>query len=248
MENEKRICVKCGIEKDILDFRFSDGRYRRDCKECENKRNREYNKKNKDKINKKRRQNYKENKNQIRDKVSKYYLQNKESKKKYNKEYYLNNKEYYKEKHKEYFQKNKEILYKKIKEWKTHNPEKVKINNKKDYLRRINNPVEYFKIESRTKIGDCFYDRKKVKIEEVVGCNKEKLTQHLLKTFRDNYGYDWDFIEKVNIDHKIPLYVASTIEEVKKLNHYSNLQLLKKIDNLRKGKNIMQESSNCAII
>lgn len=248
MRNEKRICVKCGIEKDISEFRFSDGRYRRDCKECENKRNREYNKKNRDKINQKRRQNYKDNKNGIRDKVSEYYLKNEESKKIYNKKYYLNNKKYYKEKHKEYFQKNKDIIYKKQKEWKNNNPEKVKANQRKDYLRRKNDPIEYLKIESRTKIGDCFYDRKKVKIKEIVGCNKEELIQHLLQTFKENYGYEWDFVENVNIDHKTPLYMATTIDEVKKLNHYSNLQLLKKIDNLRKGKSVVQKLNNCDIM
>ena len=58
---------------------------------------------------------------------------------------------------------------------------------------------------------------------------------HLLETFKNNYGYKWDGIEKVHIDHIIPLATAKTKEEVIKLCYYTNLQLLKAKDNIEKG-------------
>ena len=76
---------------------------------------------------------------------------------------------------------------------------------------------------------------KKSHLEEIVGIPINELIKHLLKTFRDNYGYEWDGIEKVHIDHEKPLKYAKTEEEVIKLCHYTNLQLLKAEDNLKKG-------------
>jgi hypothetical protein len=48
----------------------------------------------------------------------------------------------------------------------------------------------------------------------------------------DNYG-EW------HIDHIIPLASADTEEEVLKLYHYTNLQPLWAIDNIRKGSKII---------
>lgn len=41
--------------------------------------------------------------------------------------------------------------------------------------------------------------------------------------------------KNVNIDHIIPLATAKNEEDVMKLCHYSNLQLLKAKDNIEKG-------------
>jgi len=48
-------------------------------------------------------------------------------------------------------------------------------------------------------------------------------------------GIEWNGIEKVQIDHIKPLKYAKTEEEVIKLCHYTNLQLLKEKDNLEKS-------------
>ena len=63
---------------------------------------------------------------------------------------------------------------------------------------------------------------------------KNKITLFLLSTYKNNYGYEWDKKEPVHIDHIIPLATAKTKEEVIKLNHYTNLQLLKAKDNWQK--------------
>ena len=50
----------------------------------------------------------------------------------------------------------------------------------------------------------------------------------------DNYGlYGW------HIDHKVPLSLAKTEEELLKLCHFSNLQPLWAKDNLKKGDSIV---------
>ncbi len=60
----------------------------------------------------------------------------------------------------------------------------------------------------------------------------------MLKTFKDNYGYDWDGKEEVHIDHIIPISTAESEEDIVRLCHYSNLQLLKAEDNLEKSDKI----------
>jgi hypothetical protein len=69
-------------------------------------------------------------------------------------------------------------------------------------------------------------------IEVILECTCKGLKEHLEKQFlegmeRSNHG-EW------HIDHIIPLAEAKTEEEVYKLNHYTNLQPLWAIDNLKK--------------
>lgn len=61
------------------------------------------------------------------------------------------------------------------------------------------------------------------------------LYEYLLKTFKNNYGYDYDKKEKVHIDHIVPLVNAKTEQQIIELCHYTNLQLLKEKDNLEKN-------------
>lgn len=75
-------------------------------------------------------------------------------------------------------------------------------------------------------------------IENYTGINGTIFKKYLLKTFKDKYGYEWDGVEPVNIDHIIPISAAKTREEVVALSHFSNLQLLKAKDNIAKGKSL----------
>ena len=71
--------------------------------------------------------------------------------------------------------------------------------------------------------------------EELTKCSLDYLVKYLLQTFKDNYGYEWDGKEQVHIDHIIPLATANTEQDIVKLCHYTNLQLLKAKDNLKNG-------------
>ena len=60
---------------------------------------------------------------------------------------------------------------------------------------------------------------------------------YLIKTYEYNYKekWDWDYLKNVHIDHIIPISTAESEEEIIKLNHYTNLQLLKAEDNIQKS-------------
>lgn len=71
--------------------------------------------------------------------------------------------------------------------------------------------------------------------EELTGLSSRELYDYLLSTFKNTYGYDWDFEEKVHIDHIVPLSSAKNYADVERLCHYTNLRLIKATDNLKKG-------------
>lgn len=86
--------------------------------------------------------------------------------------------------------------------------------------------------------------KKKNSSEEILGMNFEEFTKYLLDTFKNKYGRDWDGVEKVHIDHIIPLAAAETEDDVLKLCHYSNLQLLLAKDNLSKSDKVGDDGVN----
>lgn len=73
------------------------------------------------------------------------------------------------------------------------------------------------------------------KTQEIVGCTFEELKLHIENQFTEgmtweNYGTDgW------HIDHVKPLAMANTKEEIIASNHYTNLQPMWQLDNLKKG-------------
>lgn len=78
--------------------------------------------------------------------------------------------------------------------------------------------------------------KKTTKFYEYIGCNLIELKTHLESQFKNNMS--WKNYGEWHIDHIIPLSSAKTKEELYKLCHYTNLQPLWAIDNLRKGNRI----------
>lgn len=70
--------------------------------------------------------------------------------------------------------------------------------------------------------------------ESILGCTIGELNVHLRKTWMERYGFEYNG-EPSHIDHIIPLSTAKTKEEIAKLCHYTNLQLLTPEDNIKKG-------------
>jgi hypothetical protein len=68
---------------------------------------------------------------------------------------------------------------------------------------------------------------------DVLGTSLEEFKRHIEEKFVD--GMSWDRMSEIHIDHIIPLSSAKTPEEVWKLAHYTNLQPLWAVDNLRKS-------------
>ena len=233
---EFKKCRLCNEEKEINQFRKRGKYIRKECKTYENKEKIKKKKKNKKHIlemQKKWRDNNPE-------KLQKYREKNydKIKRKEYNKKYYEENKEYYKKHHKDYFNKNKDKIKENYKKWKKNNIEKVREYQRKDALKRKQDPLKKLELQLRNMINTSFKRKGQVKskkLELICGLNSKELVNYLLNTFKENYGYEWNNTEKVHIDHIMPLKTAKTIEDVYRLCYYSNLQLLKPKDNFEKG-------------
>lgn len=74
---------------------------------------------------------------------------------------------------------------------------------------------------------------KKSLTHEILGCSYSEFKTHIESQFID--GMSWDNRSEWHIDHKIPVSSAKTEEELIALNHYSNLQPLWALDNMKKG-------------
>lgn len=155
-----------------------------------------------------------------------------------NKEWQKRNKQHILEYQREYRKRHKEQILKKDKEWKMNNLEKVKEYQQRDYKKRANDPILRLERNIRNNVNLAFRKKgfkKSERLKNMLGMEINDFVLYLLETFKNNYGYEWDRIEPVHIDHIIPLLTANTEEEVIKLFYYSNLQLLKAKDNLSKN-------------
>ena len=198
----------------------------------------------------------KKNKEKIAKQTKAYCLQHKEYLRAWAKEYRKNNKKLIKKRHKEWYEKNKKKVYLYHKSYRKNNEEKVKLWQKKyyekygrEYTRNYNREKcrqDYnFRLKNRirTRIWDALSGRiKKFSTKVLLDVpNLEFLWQHLEKQFqpgmtRENYGL-W------HVDHIIPCasFDFSDPEQQKKCFHYTNLQPLWAIDNMRKSNKIMGE-------
>ena len=245
METKK--CSKCGIEKSINNFYKNGEKYRADCKECYKKIWQDkYYEKNKERLRLKCQEYRKQNKNKIKEYNRNYYQTNKEKisnkRKKYLKDYYANNKE----KWKKYNNTEERKIYQKEYNKKYREINRKELNKKNKNKRE--NDIKY-KMISRTRnlVNMCFKKnkyKKNSKTHNIIGCDYDFFVNYLLKTFKNNYGYEYNNDENVQIDHIIPLSTANSVEEVIKLNHYTNLQLLKEEDNRKKSNKLDWRISN----
>lgn len=168
--------------------------------------------------------------------ITAWRKENKEHLKEYNKKYFQEHKEKILTDKKEYMYNYRQTSkYKKHKkEYANKNKEKVNEQRKKRYANDI---IFRLKHNVRVEILRSFKSKNKEKskhTEELTGCSLDHLVKYLLKTYKNNYGIEWDGKEKVHIDHIIPLATAKKEDDVINLCHYTNLQLLKAKDNLKK--------------
>lgn len=162
-----------------------------------------------------------------------YYLKNSESIKLKSSDYRKNNPEKVKEVKKRIYERNKESILLTNKKYRTKNR---KIITSKNLERRKTDPIHKLKYLMNTRLLVFLKSKnitKKNKTFNIVGCTPNELKTHLESKFVD--GMSWDNQGKWHIDHKIPLSSAKNEEEIYKLCHYSNLQPLWAIDNIKKG-------------
>ena len=169
-----------------------------------------------------------ENKN----KCKKWYIDNNEK----TNEWRLINKAKISNNKKEWRLKNKEKIKNDYKEWRLANKEKI--NEKyKEYIKNRKETDPIFKMQCRIRrlIGNSFKNcgfRKNTLSEKILGCSFENFKVYIESQFEDwmtfeNHGkYNGEYHFGWDIDHIIELKTVKNIEDVIKLNHYSNLRPL----------------------
>jgi hypothetical protein len=147
---------------------------------------------------------------------------------------YAKNKDYYHEYNKRYHQKHKSTLNARKMEYRAREENKQARRNR-EQQRRENDPVWALIKNVSRRLRDCLSSGKNKTTEDIVGCNAETLLLHLESTFVANYGILPDFKEfDIHIDHIVPVSLAKSDEDVYRLNHFTNLQLLFADDNQAK--------------
>jgi hypothetical protein len=170
---------------------------------------------------------YQRNKDKALANQKKLYQANKEARKEYVKEHFKNNIDTYRKYSKKYCtrDKHKRIAYftRKLKE----DPLfacKVKLS------RSISNSAKRAHQQLPFKTT---YGIKQSDLEKVIGCTVEQFVNYFDSLFQP--GMYWSNHGTWHIDHIKPVATANSIEEVERLNHYTNLQPLWARDNIVKG-------------
>ena len=248
---DKKCCRVCKKEKEKAMFsknkKSKDG-YDYICKECASAYQKEYRQKNRKKLLSYGEKYRCENREKLRESYKKHYYQNREKRLEDHKKYYLKNREAIQLQHRQYFEEHEEHLVECRKKWYLENKEKVGAY-KRNWNRgkMANDPVYKFKRQMRTLLYEVFHDKVKESkyAEGILGTSIDGFKEYLKKSWEQYYGYKYND-EACDIDHIVPLCRANTIEEVIKLCHYTNLQLLTPEDNDAKGAkdNVTQNNTN----
>lgn len=138
------------------------------------------------------------------------------------KEWKANNKEKVSQYNKEYSKKNRELLNKKACE--------------RNKVRRKNDPIYALVRRERVRISNALKSKSKAdKTQNLLGCSYSFLKSYVETLFVENMG--WHNMGEWHIDHIKPLasFDLSNECEQKLAFHYTNLQPLWAIDNLKKG-------------
>ena len=223
-KNDTKACSKCGIIKPLTNEFFQVNKnssygFRPDCKPC----------------------------------VSEYRFRPEAVNriKNYNNKYIQEHKQEILEKQKEYRFKNKEKISLATRTWYKNNRAKAiasALERKKRLLK--SNPQYRLSERVRSRIRNAIkrgYGFKQTSTFKLLGCSYEELKKHLESLFLlgmswDNYGGTTRHSnESWHIDHIIPCasFDLSDIEQQKKCFHYTNLQPLWGLDNLKKGRVIL---------
>lgn len=240
-----KVCSKCKEEKPFSEFNKS--KHRKDgmhceCRKCTNRYKRENKERLKDK-NKKYRENNKE-------RINQYRQDNKELISKYNEQYRQDNKDYFKEYYKQRYQKNREQILEYRKQYYQNKKEQIREYNKK-YKKKTDVRTRHNRSRKERRQSDPMYRMlqnlsssfkwgfkkkgwaKDSNTQEVIGCAWEQLALWLCG----------EPSKEMHIDHVIPQSLAETPDELKLLNHYSNLQLLSAGENLSKNNRYIRKSN-----
>jgi len=162
-------------------------------------------------------------------------------------DYYSNyrqdNVERQKQAHKSWFERNKEKKNLQNKEWYNENKESIKLRHKMNRQKLSSNPQFKLSKALRQRVYSFLLGSKSIKTMDLLGCSMEDLKTHLESQFTE--GMSWENYGNPNgnhsncwhMDHIRPCcsFDLTIEEEQRKCFHYSNLQPLWAIDNIKKG-------------
>jgi hypothetical protein len=187
----------------------------------------------------------------------KYYIKNKEKIKLQTKKYYHNNWKICNERRDKWKEKNREKM---LKYWKEYHKEYIKkypnrskeyySKNKEKMIQQTTKSKKYryhndtnFRLKSilSARISQALlHNYKSQRTMELIGCKLDDLKAHLENKFQPGMSWKNHKIDTWHIDHIVPCdsFNLEDPEEQKKCFHYTNLQPLWAIDNIRKSNKI----------
>jgi hypothetical protein len=183
----------------------------------------------------------------------KYYLNNKAKQIKSKNVIVMSDTEKYKKQYRKYIvyqekyrKKNREKINQKIREWYYKNKDRVRANQRIYEREGAYRNSLHFKIKDgmRKRILEVLKrdgGKKTQRTMKLVGCTVEELKQHIEKQFKP--GMSWEQRHLFHIDHIIPCasFDLTKLSQQKKCFHYTNLQPLWAIDNIKKGAKLNYE-------
>jgi excinuclease UvrABC ATPase subunit len=211
MQIESKICNCCKRDLSLDKFhkcKFHSTGRKGKCKECRKLETKKY---------------FESNKDSIKEKAKIARLKNPDA----NKKYYRENPEYFKR-----YRIDKRDHYK---NWRQKNRERVNENFKK---RKRENPSYRIACNLRSSFSGMLKKRNGRKYESVLnllGCSVDEFRKHLEALFTE--GMSWDNYGKWHIDHIKPCssFDLTSLEDQKVCFHFSNMQPLWAIDNIKKS-------------
>lgn len=210
-----RICKTCKENKPLKAFKGTK------CKSCRQDYMKKYYQRNKEKALKDSKLRYLKNSARVKEQVKAYRANNKESIALAKKRYYEENKE--------------KILLRDSAYYRAHK-DKILKRKRKYHSQKKSDPNYFLAKNLRSRLNVAL--RKNYKTGSAVrdlGCSIQDLRKHLEIQFQP--GMTWENYGEWHIDHIIPLvnFDLTDKKQLKEACHYTNLQPLWAIDNLRKG-------------
>jgi hypothetical protein len=242
-----KICNECKLELPISDFYIKNkdrGTYECRCKKCQYKYKKGYMEKyisipeNKDKM----RENRKayEKKKALEAKIIRDNLK---AEKQRLIDIEIENKRIEKEQQDLIREEKKRIIaYKKTDEYRIEQDKRNNERRKERFKFRFNNdPLFALKKRLRNLVRNSFrkkgYHKIESKTKDIIGIGFNEFKLYMESKFVD--GMNWENRSEWHIDHIVPLSTAKSEQELIALSHYTNLQPLWAMDNLKKGNKIL---------
>lgn len=230
---ENKVCTKCKVKKALKEFRTTKhlkGGYINACQECLKAQKKLWDEANKEK-------------------TSEYNKKNKDRSKAYGRKYRELNRERYNESARKNYWKCPQKAIAISRKYQLNNKKKI---NEYDRIyrknKRKNDTLYKLKHLLRGRVREAFLSvgkKKNTKTENLIGVSFATAKQHIERQFKK--GMTWENHGEWHIDHIIPLASAKNEKEAATLCHYTNLQPLWALDNIKKSNKILPTQTKLTI-